>query len=119
MRRESKKHLYDIAQAAELLTLFAKGKTLQNYVADPLLRSAVERQFEIIGEALNRLLHDDPQTVNRISEYRRIIDFRHFLIHVYHAISNETVWDILQTKLPVLRSEVETLLKEPDEQMPR
>jgi uncharacterized protein with HEPN domain len=118
MRRESKKHLFDIAQAAELLAQFTRGKTLEDYVTDPFLRSAVERQFEIIGEALNRLLHDDPQTANRISEYRRIIDFRHFLIHVYHAISNETVWDILQTKLPVLRNEVAALLKEPDEQLP-
>jgi uncharacterized protein with HEPN domain len=116
MPRESKKHLFDIAQAAELLTQFTKGKTLEDYTTDAFLRSAVERQFEIIGEALNRLLHDDPETADRITGYRRIIAFRNFLTHVYHAISNETVWDILQTKLPVLRNEVEALLKEPDEQ---
>jgi len=119
MRLDSKKLLFDIAQAAELVLKFTAGKTLTDYTGDPLIRSGVERQFEIIGEALNRLLHNDPETASGITEYRRIIAFRNFLIHAYHAISNETVWDIVQTDLPVLRKEVQVLLEEPGAQLPQ
>jgi uncharacterized protein with HEPN domain len=95
MRLESKKYLFDISEAADLVAHFISGKTFLDYDSDPYLRSAVERQFDIIGEALNRLSRLDPDTADRISEHRRIIAFRNVLIHGYNAISNETVWDIL------------------------
>ena len=59
MRLESKKYLFDITQAAKLLSQFSSGKTFADYIADPLLRSAVERQFEVIGEALAQLVKVD------------------------------------------------------------
>jgi uncharacterized protein with HEPN domain len=55
MRRECRKYLYDIQKACELLAEFARGKTLADYSADPLLRSGVERQFEIISPAVRRV----------------------------------------------------------------
>jgi uncharacterized protein with HEPN domain len=77
-----------------------------------MLRSAVERQFEIIGEALAQLARLDGKIVARVSEHRRIIAFRNILIHGYADIDERLVWDIVQAKLPVLRHELETLLNE-------
>src|SRR5687768_14596325 len=68
--------LFDIQHAAIGITRFIEGKTVDDYKADLMLRSACERQFEIIGEAMSRLRSDDPGTVQRISEYQGIIGFQ-------------------------------------------
>jgi uncharacterized protein with HEPN domain len=112
MQLESKQLLYDIRQAARNLQQFREGKTLSDYAADVLLRSAVERQFEIIGEALRRLSKEDPATAGKIGERERIISFRNILIHGYAKVDDRLVWNVLQTKLPVLLREVESLLEE-------
>lgn len=112
MRSEAKKYLYDIQQAAELIATFTAGKTLADYEGDAMLRSAMERQFEIIGEALAQLARLDEALVSRISEYRRIIAFRNILIHGYTGVDHRIVWDIVESKLPTLRREVAGLLEE-------
>jgi len=112
MRVEAKKYLHDIRQAAELITKFTAGKTLADYEGDALLRSAVERQFEIIGEALAQLARLDQAVAARITDYRRIIAFRNILIHGYAEIDDRIVWDIVESKLPTLRREVSALLEE-------
>jgi uncharacterized protein with HEPN domain len=78
-----------------------------------MLRSAVERQFEIIGEALTKLAKIDQETTNLISEHRRIIAFRNILIHGYAQIDERLVWGVLDSKLPTLSKEVKRLLEEP------
>lgn len=75
-----------------------------------MLRSAVERQYEIIGEALNRLRRHDPVTAALISECDRIIAFRNVLAHGYDAVDDRISWDIVENKLPVLRDEVARLI---------
>ena len=110
MRLETKKYLFDIKQAADLLLRFSRGKTFTDFTADPLLRSAIERQFEIIGEALNQLSRIDAVTASAISEHRRIIAFRNILIHGYAAIDHRLVWGMLEGKLPDLHRQVEALL---------
>jgi uncharacterized protein with HEPN domain len=110
MRLESKKYLFDILQAAGNLRQFTQDKAFSDYESDALLRSAVERQFEIIGEALRRLAKEDPETAGRIAEYSRIISFRNILIHGYAEIDDRLVWDILQSKLPTLLEQVQSLL---------
>jgi uncharacterized protein with HEPN domain len=110
MRVECKKYLHDIQKACRHIEEFAAGKTFSDYLEDALLQSGVERQFEIIGEALGQMLKVDPGLADAITESRRIISFRNILIHGYSAISSEVVWDILQTKLPTLRAQVDRLL---------
>lgn len=113
---EVRKYLFDIEHACQLLGQFTAEKSFPDYVADPMLRSAVERQFEVIGEALNRALQVDPELAGRITDASRIIAFRNRLIHGYASISNEVVWGVLETNVPTLRREVEALLKEAEGQ---
>ena len=77
-----------------------------------MLRSATERQFGIIGEAVSKLANLDETTVSHITEYRRIIAFRNLLIHQYRSVDDSAVWDILQTKLPILALEIHAMLQE-------
>lgn len=69
------KHLHDISEAATAINRFVQGKTFADYQWDELLRSGVERKFEVIGEALNRLNQDAPQLLSQIREYRSIVSF--------------------------------------------
>ena len=110
MRLESKKYLFDIRQAAGLLTDFTRGKSFADFQGDPMLRSAVERQFEIIGEALTKLAKVDQETAALISEHRRIIAFRNILIHGYAQIDDRLVWGVVESKLPTLSQEMKKLL---------
>ena len=110
MRLESKKLLEDIRQAAELICDFTREKNLDAYESDSLLRSGVERQFEIIGEVLKRLDHSDPETAEKISHKRRIIGFRNILSHGYDVVENTVVWDIVVQSVPALLKEVTSLI---------
>ncbi len=112
MRLETRKYLYDMQRAAALLREFTGGKTLADYESDAMLRSAVERQFEIIGEAMTLLARSDEPTADRITHYQRIIAFRNVLIHGYIDVHDRLVWDVLETHLPTLAQEVEALLEE-------
>jgi uncharacterized protein with HEPN domain len=110
MRLEVKKLLYDVREAAGLIASFSAERSFEDYTADPMLRSAIERQFEIMGEALNRLVKVDPDVVAEIQDYRKIISFRNVLIHGYDLVLNEVVWTILVEHLPTLAETVERLL---------
>lgn len=108
---ETKKYLFDIAEACDLLSQFTTGKTFADYKNDPLLRSAVERQFEIVGEALSQAIQHNPKVADLISNSSRIISFRNRLIHGYASVSDTVVWGVLETNLSLLTREVKDLLE--------
>ncbi len=92
MQRDARAYLADMLDAATLIRQFTQGKTFDDYQTDPMLRSAVERQFEIIGEALNQLDRVAPAVAARISDLRRIVDFRNVLAHAYATVDDYLVW---------------------------
>jgi uncharacterized protein with HEPN domain len=105
--RDARKYLYDIAEAADQLSEFVSGN-----LGNRLLQAGVERQFEIAGEALSQLAKLDPAIAKRILDYQKIISFRNILIHGYADVDDELVWDIVETRLPVLRREVAQITAE-------
>ena len=110
MQLEAKKLLEDIRLACEEILNFTEGKTFQDYQKERLLRSGVERQFEIIGEAMSRLVKTLPDVANQVSHYKRVISFRNILIHGYDVVEDAVVWDIVAKDLPLLYSQVVKLL---------
>ena len=104
--------LYDIRSAAIAIIEFRNGKSLFDYEADDFLRSAIERKFEIMGEALTRIRKTNAPLLDRIRDHRRIISFRNILVHGYDSIDNEIVWGIIENDLDQLLTDVETLLND-------
>ena len=113
MQLESAKYLEDIRQAGRTVLEATAGRTLDAYLRDKLLRLAVERCFEIVGEALHKLDERDHDTASRITDFKRIIGFRNILIHGYSIVDHKRVWRIVAEDLPRLLAEVEALLAAP------
>jgi uncharacterized protein with HEPN domain len=110
MQPQSPKLLEDIRDAAAFIGEVTKGKSLADYGADRLLRQAIERNFEIIGEAIKRLAQNDAETAARIDDYRQIIAFRNVLIHGYDLVDHALVWSAIEGQIPILLRDVEALL---------
>lgn len=111
MPRDLRKTCFDILQAVEEIERFTTGKTLADYQTNRMLKLAVERDYEIIGEALRRMEIDFPDEFLTVSDGRRIIDFRNILAHGYDAISDEIVWSITENNIKVLKKEVEQIFE--------
>jgi uncharacterized protein with HEPN domain len=110
MQLEVKKLLEDVRQACEKISVFTKGKTFTDYQQNHLLQSGVERQFEIIGEAVNRLIKIAPDVAGQISHHKRIISFRNILIHGYDVVEDTVVWAVVVKDLPLLHGQVVKLM---------
>ena len=113
MHADARKLLWDAQHAAERIARFTTGKTFTEYEVDEYLRSAVERQFEIVGEAMNQLRRIDPETATAIPELPRVIAFRNILVHRYADVDNRLVWGVLETDLPSLHATLGRLLAKP------
>ena len=103
MQHEPKKYLYDARCACDAIAQFTNGKTRDQYMADPLLRSAVERQFEILGEAFSRLSALAPAYREQCPDMGKIIGMRNRIIHGYDTVDNEIVWDAVTNHVSRLR----------------
>ena len=109
MRDELKSYLHDILQAISRIDTFLKGiSTFEQYQNNQMLKSAIERQIEIIGEAINNLLKQDPSI--SISNSRTIVNMRNKLIHGYDEVDDTIVWNTVKKYIPLLKSEIEELL---------
>lgn len=110
MHPRAPKLLEDIRNAADFVKTATEGVVLHQFTQNRMLRQAVERNFEIIGEAMRRLEKDDPDTAARITDYRRIIAFRNVLIHGYDIIDPAIVWSAIEGDLTPLLKDVQALL---------
>lgn len=115
MDNRAKKLLFDVLVSGRSIREWREGRSYSEYEADRQFRRAVEREFEIIGEALNRLTEADPTTAARIEGLTRIVGFRNRIIHGYDAVDDATVWGVVESHLPRLIAEVEALLREAGE----
>lgn len=104
--------LWDIRNGCALLREIAATHTFDDYAGDVILRLAVERQFEIIAEALRNIQKADPLIAVRISAAAGIIAFRNRIAHDYWRILNTIVWATIHDHVPLLEREVTQLLDE-------
>lgn len=111
MQPKTPKLLEDIRDAASFISEAVRDKTIDDYHGDRILRQAIERNFEIIGEAMKRLGQHDPDSVVRIGDYRQIIAFRNILIHGYDLVDHRLVWSTIEQQVPALLRDVAALLQ--------
>ncbi len=111
MQPDIAKYLHDVLQACRLLAEFTRNKSFEDYADDPLLRSAVERQLIVVGEALFQASKVDRNLGRRIPDLQSIIDFRHVMVHGYAVVEHSTVWGVLKKDIPELHRVMVRLLK--------
>ncbi len=109
MDETSLKHYYDAREAARAIRRFAAGRSYADYCADEMLSSAIERKFEIIGEALARIRRQRPEDLGVIGEWPAIIGFRNVLAHAYEQIEDAVVWGIVTEQLPRFLDQLEAI----------
>ena len=110
MWRKSPSLLSDAIVAADLILRHTADRTLDEYVGEPWFRSAVERNYEIIGEAIRIVERQDPEIAAMIPDYREIIDFRNRIAHGYYSLDHVRVWRYTKELLPGLRSVIAAIL---------
>ena len=111
MKREIKKHLFDIKTSIDSINEYlGEKKDFLEYQENKLLRRGIEREIEIIGEAMNRILKLDQET--QIENARQIVDTRNWVIHGYDEVDDVVIWGIVSNHLPKLKKEIEGLLGE-------
>ena len=112
MQRDPRAFLWDVRESALAIQQFTAGMDAAAYAGNAMAQAAVERKFEIIGEALGQLAKADASMAARIPDLPQIVAFRNQLIHGYATVNVSTVWNITQNAMPVLLSAVHSLLDE-------
>ncbi|MFM6999829.1 MAG: DUF86 domain-containing protein [Limnohabitans sp.] len=112
MQRDPRAFLWDVREAALAIQTFTTGLDVASYENNQLVQAAVERKFEVIGEALNQLSKLDAAMAAQLPDLPQIVAFRNQLIHGYATVNPSTVWTIAQNSLPDLITAVQVLLDE-------
>jgi len=109
MKPEIKKHLFDIMTSIESIEEYlGNNKTFIEFQNNKLLRRGIEREIEIIVEAMNRILRVNPDC--KIKNARTIVDTRNWVIHNYDRVDDVILWGIVINHLPKLKSEIIELM---------
>jgi uncharacterized protein with HEPN domain len=110
MDERIEKWLYDIRIAIDEIDSYFQNveKDFLQFQKNQMLKRAIERNLEIIGEATNRILSKDPEI--QISNARRIVNLRNFVIHSYDSLSDENIWAVIINNLPELKKDIDKLI---------
>ena len=112
MKRDPRAFLSDVIEAGHAIQQAVDGINLDDYCNSRLIRSSVEREFTIIGEALSQLYRRDGDLFAQIDQAPQIISFRNKLTHEYVTINDQLVWGVIQNNLPVLLEQCTQLLSD-------
>jgi len=112
MHPDALKLLEDIRDAGSFVLDVVRDCEQGEYEQNRLARQAVERNFEIVGEALNRLSKVDPGIAGQVGPVPQIVAFRNILVHAYDNIDHQIVWHVIQNELPRLVAAVEAIMHE-------
>ncbi len=112
MGEKIQKWLFDIKMAIDEINGFLQNEEMDfpKYRNHIMLKRAVERNFEIIGEAINRIITFDPSFIEKITDAKSIVGLRNQVIHAYDNLSDEIIWSILINHLPKLKKEIDDLI---------
>jgi uncharacterized protein with HEPN domain len=110
MALDPRAYLADIVEACEAIQSATRSLDVQSYQENRLIRSSVEREFIIIGEAVAALGRVAPGVFSAITRARRIVDFRNQLTHQYRTVDDALVWAIIESDVPILRGECAELI---------
>ena len=108
MENKIKKYAFDIQESINAIQNYIVGLNYDDFLSQRMVRKAVEREFEIIGEAMNRINKIDPDVV--VSNKREIINMRNKVIHGYDMVEDIVVWGTIEN-LPKLKEEIQKILK--------
>jgi uncharacterized protein with HEPN domain len=109
MQPDARKYLLDALNACEAITTFTRQVLLEDYSANLLLRSAVERQLEILGEAFSQLDNIEPDYRRQYPDMGKIIGMRNRIIHGYDSVDDAIVWDAVKQHIPKLKDWLSSL----------
>lgn len=98
--------LHDARIALERLQRYVAGRTFADYESDDFLRSAVERQFEVLAEALNAAANLDSSLIRTVPELREIVGLRNRIAHEYDELDDQIIWDAVTLDVPTLSTEL-------------
>ena len=106
------KYLWDARRAGNKIVRFIACRTFGDYLTDDMMRAAVERQFEIVGEAFAGPRRADPALAALIPDLARISTFRNVLIHGHATVDDQLVWGVVERDLPRVMATLQGMLAE-------